>query len=233
MREYLTPKELEGLRKWSTCTLCNAIELFNVRPRNLGFTLPGIQCHFPEMGPLIGYAATAIITAESPEGRRVAAPDWWAEIQKVPEPRVAVVHDLDRPVVGCFWGEVNANIHRRLGCRGVITDGAVRDLVEVRDLGFHFFSSCLTVSHAYVHLVEVGIPIEVGGLLVKPGDLIMGDRYGVLSVPLELARDLPKAVQMMEEWERRVIDFCQSDGFHLEGLKERYLSPRPTWPPSQ
>jgi len=233
MPEYLTPKELEGFRKWSTCTLSNAIELFTVRPRNQGFMLPGIQCRFPEMGPMIGYAATAIITAESPEGRRVPPPEWWAQIQGIPEPRVAVIHDLDYPPMGSFWGEVNANIHQRLGFVGVVTDGAVRDLVEVKDLGFHFFSSCVTVSHAYVHLVDVGIPIRVGGLLVKPGDLIMGDRHGVLSIRLEVARDLPKAVQMMEDWERRVVDFCQSDGFHLEGLKERYLSPRPTWPPSQ
>ena len=148
----------------------------------------------------------------------------------MPKPRVTILHDLDRPVIGSFWDKVNANIHKALGCVGTVTDGSVRDLDEVRELGFHFFSSCVSVSHAYVHLVEVGVPVKVGGLVVKPGDLIVGDKHGVISIPLEIARDVPKAAQMMEDWERPVIDWCKSKEFTVEGLKERFLSPRPTWP---
>jgi 4-hydroxy-4-methyl-2-oxoglutarate aldolase len=230
MPNYLSHEELEGLRRWPTCAISNGIELFGIRPRNEGFMLPEIQCVFPDMGPMIGYAATAIITADSSEGRRVPPPEWWEVIGRIPEPRVAVIHDIDRPVIGSFWGEVNANIHKALGCVGTVTDGSVRDLDEVKELGFHFFSSCISVSHAYVHLVEVGVPVKVGGLVVKPGDLIVGDKHGVISIPLEIARDVPKAAQMMEDWERRAINFCKSREFDLKGLKERYMSARPTWP---
>ncbi len=233
MPKPLAREELEALSKWSTCAISNGIELFNIRPRNQGFMLPDIQCRFPELGPMIGYAATAVIAADSQEGRRVSPPDWWEVLSKIPEPRIVVIHDLDRPVVGSFWGEVNGNIHKALGCIGTVTDGSVRDLDEVRDLGFHFFSSCVSVSHAYVHLVEVGVPIKVGGLEVKPGDLIMGDKHGVISIPLEIAPDVPKAAQMVEDWERRVISFCKSEKFNREGLKERFMSTRPTWPPNQ
>jgi regulator of RNase E activity RraA len=146
---------------------------------------------------------------------------------------VAVIHDLDRPVIGSFWGEVNANIHKALGCVGTVTDGSVRDLDEVRELGFHFFANCVTVSHAYVHLVEVDIPVKVGALVVKPGDLIMGDKHGVISIPLEIAKDIPKAAQLIEDWERRVINFCESKEFTVDGLKDRFTSPRPTWPPKE
>ena len=231
MAEYLSTEELEALRRWPTPAISNAIELFNIRPRNEGFMLPEIKCVFPELEPMIGYAVTAVISADSPEGRRIQPPEWWAEILKIPEPRVAVIHDIDTPVVGSFWGEVNANIHEALGCVGTVTDGSVRDVDEVRETGFHFFSSCVTVSHAYVHLVEVGVPVKVGGLVVKPGDLIMGDKHGVISIPLEIARDVPKAAQLVEDWERPVINFCKSKEFTVEGLKERFLSPRPTWPP--
>ena len=229
MPNLLTPEELEALRRWPTCAISNAIELFNIRPRNEGCMLSEIKCAFPEMKPMIGYAATAVISAGSSEGRRIPAPEWWEVIRKIPEPRVAVMHDIDRPVVGSFWGEVNANIHKALGCVGTVTDGSVRDLDEVEELGFHFFSSCITVSHAYVHLIDAGAPIKVGGLLVKPGDLIMGDKHGVIAIPLEIARDVPKAAQMMEDWERRVINFCKSKEFNIEGLKERFMSPRPVW----
>jgi regulator of RNase E activity RraA len=229
MPNLLTPDELEALRRWPTPAISNAIELFNIKPRNEGSMLSEIKCAFPEMKPMIGYAATAVITAESSEGRRVPAPEWWEIIRKTPEPRVAVMHDIDRPVIGSFWGEVNANIHKALKCVGTVTDGSVRDLDEVNELGFHFFSSCITVSHAYVHLIDVGVPIKVGGLMVKPGDLIMGDKHGVIAIPLEIARDIPKAAQMMEDWERRVINFCKSKEFNVEGLKERFMSPRPVW----
>jgi len=233
MNKHLSAEELAALRRWPTCAISNAIELFNIRPRNEGFMLPEIKCIFPELGPMIGFAATAVISADSPEGRRVPPPEWWEVVRKIPEPRVVVIHDLDRPVIGSFWGEVNANIHKALGCVGTVTDGSVRDLDEVREAGFHFFASCVTVSHAYVHLVEVGIPVKVGGLVVKPGDLIMGDKHGVISIPLEIAGDVPKAAQMVEDWERRVINFCKSKEFTVDGLKDRFMSPRPTWPPSK
>lgn len=230
MTDYLSKEELETIRCWPTCAISNAIELFNIRPRNEGFMLPEIKCQFPELGPMVGYAVTAIICADSQEGRRVQPPEWWEKILTIPEPRVVVIHDIDRPVVGSFWGEVNGNIHKALGCVGTITDGSVRDLEEVKGIGFHFFSSCVTVSHAFVHLVEVGTPVKVGGLVVKPGDLIMGDRHGVLSIPMEIAREVPKAAQLVENWERPIIDFCKSKDFTISGLRERYLSPRPSWP---
>jgi 4-hydroxy-4-methyl-2-oxoglutarate aldolase len=231
MTNTLSPAEMAALVEWPTPAISNGIELFNVRPRNQGFMLPEIQCRFATMKPMIGYAVTGIIAADSAEGRRVSVPDWWEHIQTVPSPRVIVLHDIDQPVVGSFWGEVNANIHRALGCVGTVTDGSVRDLDEVEALGFHFFSSCVSVSHAYVHLVDFGAPVKVGGLLVKSGDLIMGDKHGVLSIPPEVARDAPKAAKLVENWERRVIDFCKSKEFSIQGLKERYMSPRPTWPP--
>ena len=174
---------------------------------------------------MIGYAVTAVITARAAEGRRVQPPDYWAEIQKIPEPRIAVIHDIDNPVIGSFWGEVNANIHKALGCVGTATDGSVRDLDEVKEAGFHFFSSCVSVSHAYVHIIDIGIPVRVGGLVVKPGDLIMGDKHGVIRIPMEIARDIPKAAQMMEDWERPVINFCKSKEFTIDGLKERNRVP--------
>ncbi len=233
MTEILSQNDLDALMEWPTPAISNAIELFDIRPRNEGFMLPEIQCRYPEMKPMIGYAATGVITARSSEGRRISPPDWWEEVQKIPAPRIVVQHDIDNPVVGSFWGEVNANMHKALGCVGTITDGSVRDLDEAEELGFHFFSSCVTVSHAYVHTIDMGIPVKVGELVVQPGDLIMGDQHGVISIPIEIAKDVPKAAQMMEDWERTVIDFCKSEEFNVQGLKERFMAPRPSWPPAE
>ncbi|TMG05084.1 MAG: RraA family protein [Chloroflexi bacterium] len=124
--------------------------------------------------------------------------------------------------VGSFWGEVNAGVYKALGAVGTVTNGGVRDLPEVRPTGFQFFSSCVLVSHAYVHVVEYGGPVAVGGLTVRPGDLLHGDEHGVTSIPLEIARDIPQASQAIEMAERRLIDYARSPACTPERLADMY-----------
>jgi regulator of RNase E activity RraA len=222
LAERLTDAELEALRALNTPTVANAIERFNVRARHVGFTGPEIQCMFPEMSSIVGYAATAKITAEQPAGggKTPTRHDYWDAILRVPAPRIAVVQDLDQPVaVGSFWGEVNANIHRALGCLGTITNGGVRDLDEVRALGFQMLASAAIVSHAYVHLVEWETPVKIGGLWVNPGDLIHADQHGAIVIPHEIAREVPAAAEEVERLERRIINYCKSPEFTVDGLK--------------
>jgi 4-hydroxy-4-methyl-2-oxoglutarate aldolase len=144
-------------------------------------------------------------------------------LEKIPSPRVIVIQDLDDPPgVGAFWGDVQSNIHRALGCNGTVTNGSVRDLDEVRALGFHFFAGSVSVSHAYVHLVEIGVPVQVGGLTVRPGDIIHGDQHGVLSVPREIAGRIAEGVEKVDQVERQLITYCQSPGFTRQGLEDLY-----------
>ena len=219
----LSQEELAALRRYDTPTVANAIETFNVRPRNVGFLRPEIRCVFPELGVMVGYAVTARVRAAQPPARNektVSNFDWWDFLVKTPAPRVVVIEDLDKPApVGVFWGEVQANIHNALGCAGTVTNGGVRDLNEVGPLGFHFFAQHVIVSHAYVRMVEFGAPVQVGGLLIQTGDLIHADRHGVQVVPLGVAREAPAAVDKITARERRIIDYCQSPEFTPEGLK--------------
>jgi regulator of RNase E activity RraA len=149
-------------------------------------------------------------------------------VLSIPAPRVIVVHDLDEPRgQGAQWGEVQANIHRALGCAGVVTDGSVRDLDEVRALGFQFAAAHISVSHAYVHMVDFGLPIKVGGLWVKPGDLIHADQHGAVTIPAEIAPRIPEAVVKVEADERKIISLCKSSTFSADGLKQLYKQIRP------
>jgi 4-hydroxy-4-methyl-2-oxoglutarate aldolase len=222
MAEKLSKHELEALRHITTPTIANAIEVFNIQPRNLGFMTPDIRCILPDLGIMVGYAVTCTIRAELPPapGREVSRPTWWDYIATIPEPRVVVVQDLDRQPIGSMWGEVNGSIHKALGCIGTVTDGGVRDLDEVRAMGFHCFASCVLVSHAYVHLVDFGSPVKVGGMVVKPGDIIHGDQHGVASIPMAIAGQIPDAVAKVEARERPLIETCQAPGFTIEKLKQ-------------
>ena len=214
---------LETLRKIPSCSIANAIETFNYQPRNIGFMGPEIKSIFPDMGHMIGYAVTAKIVADAPPSghMNVARTEWVDEIMKVPAPRVLVLEDLDWPnPIGSFWGEVQANLHRALGAVGTVTNGGVRDLDEMQEVGFFAFASCVLVSHAYVHITDVGVPVKIGGLEVEPGDIIQGDQHGVIKVPRDLAADIPAAVKRVEDGEQELIGYANSEGFSVEGLKE-------------
>jgi len=221
---------IDALRKISSPSIANAIETFNVRPRNQGFISSEIRCLFPELGPLVGHAVTAVIRAEPQplEGHRSSTFGWWDYVLSIPAPRAIVVHDLDEPRgQGAQWGEVQANIHKALGAVGTITDGSVRDLDEVRALGFQFAAAHVSVSHAYVHMVDFGLPVKLGGLWVKPGDLIHCDQHGAVTIPPDLVPKVADAVRRVEADERKIIEVCQSREFSADKLKELYKQIRP------
>jgi regulator of RNase E activity RraA len=208
----LDPTVLEALRHYDSPTLSNAIETFDVRPRDTGFAGQDVRCMFPDLGVMVGYAATAVIRAR---GKATGDPaPLWAHVQTVPAPRVVVVQDLDDPPAhGAMWGEVMANTFTALGCTGVVTDGCVRDLDEVRAIGFHFFARGPGVSHAYVRVEEVGEPVTVGGLTIHPLDLIHADQHGVLLIPREIAAELPAAANRVIAAEQEFIGWLRSPGF--------------------
>lgn len=223
MTAPLPPETLAALRSFSSPTVCNAIETFGVRPRTDGFMDSTISCRFPELGPMVGYAVTAKIRARVAPQDDVHHTSIWAEFAKTPKPWVIVIEDLDWPdPIGAYWGEVNASTYAALGAIGVVTNGGVRDLAEVRPTGFHFFGSCILVSHAYAHVVEVGAPVTVGGLTVRPGDLLHGDMHGVTSIPIEIAERLPDACRAIETAERKVIDYARSGSVSVEELARLY-----------
>lgn len=219
----LSPEQFAALRRLDTCTVANAIEATGVRLRNEGYMDSGIACLFPALPPLIGYALPLRVrTSEPPiEGRAfIDRVDWWDQLLAVPEPRVLVVEDVhSHPGTGSFLGEVHANIYRALGCAGIITNGAVRDIPALSQMSFPVFAAHISVSHAYAHVIEVGGPVEVGGLQVETGDLMHGDWHGVLSVPPVVAGDLPAIAERQKTQEQTIIEFCRSPGFTVEGLK--------------
>jgi len=221
MREVTGPPAdvLEALRRHDTPTLSNAIETFDVRPRDEGFANMEVRCMFPDLGVMVGYAATATIRARARGTSNEAA--LWAHVRSLPAPRVVVVQDLDDPPGhGAMWGEVQSNIFRALGCQGAITNGCVRDLAEVRELGFHLFARGPGVSHAYVHVVSAGDPVTVGGLTVHPGDLVHADQHGVLLIPIGIAPDLPGAAERVIEREQTFLRWVRSPEFDPDQLAE-------------
>ncbi len=184
---------LEKLARFDTPTICNVIELFNVRPRNQGYMDHRIRANFPELPPMVGFAATASFRSDAPPvGGDVYASldEQVAQFAELPGPAVVVFQDLDDPPVAATFGEVMCSTYQAFGSVGLITSGAGRDLEQVHALRYPVFTGSTICSHAYCHILHVGVPVRVGGLTVHSGDLLHGDANGVTNIPLEIAAEV-------------------------------------------
>jgi len=202
--------ELLQLKRWNTPTIYNGWEQITRRdPAADGFNPEETHDFMPAFGPMVGHAVTLVIEPSQP-GHRQRLPHAWDDYRRslaaVPGPKIVCVQDLDKPrVVGSFWGEVNASVHRALGCVGTIVDGAIRDVDEMTGVGFKALARRLCVGHAHVQPVRWGCPVEVFGRTVHPGDLIHADKHGFLAVPEEDEARLLEAAAFMDANECRTV----------------------------
>ncbi len=221
---HLTDEELDGLRQLDSCMVANAVETFNLRLRNTGFTDSTIHCMFDDAPPMVGYAVTARLRGGEPPmkgGTFRDRSEFWNRILEVPAPRILVLQDVDHPPGrGAFVGDVHASILKALGCIGYVTNGAVRELPSVRSMGIQLFAASVVVSHAYAHIFEIGSPVTIGGMQVEPGALLHGDRHGIVTVPIEIAAAVPRTALVLQKEEQKVIDFCRSSSFSVTKLAE-------------
>ena len=207
----LTQEQLEEIKQFDAPTVCNALEFFNLGQRTEGFALPRIFPRTLTSKRMIGYAATAKVSATHPGDAGAAARsiDYYAHLRETPKPSVAIIQDIDPQPLGSFWGEVQATTHKALGAVGTLTHGGVRDLDEAEGLGFHFFSTEILVSHAYIHVVDYNCGVEVAGLRINPGDLVFADKHGVVKIPHEAAPRLADACRKAAAAELPMLAPCR------------------------
>lgn len=219
----LTPEQLAALRTIDSPTVANAIEAFDVRDRSVGYPGARIRCMFPDLPVTIGYAVTAIgdsSTPGKPKGRE-GLYRLWEVLASAPKPAVVVIKDVgsDRDR-SCLCGDVMANTAKALGAVGLITDGGVRDLAEVRALDFQLFALGAVVSHGNFGILDVGVPVCIDGVSIRPGDLIHGDANGFVVIPDNVADRVAAEARKVRERESQMIDFVRSPEFSLVGLKK-------------
>ena len=225
--EPLSAEQLAAIRQFDTCTIADAIEHFGVRLRNEGFTRPGLHCVTGGSPRLLGYAATSKIRSADPPmvgSFYHESNDWWTGMARVPVPRIAVIQDTDPLGVGSALGEIHAAILMAFRCDGVITNGAVRDVGKIAALAFPAFASAVSVSHSYRHMVGYGGPVEIFGMRISNGTLVYADCHGAISIPAEIAEDLPRVAAEIRAREQRIVDICRSPDFTPEKLLEAIKS---------
>jgi regulator of RNase E activity RraA len=215
--------DLELLRKFDTPTICNVIELFDIRPRTAGYMDGRIKACFPEMPPVVGYATTATFRSAAPP----RSGDVYAGIQQqieslaeIPGPQVVVFQDLDSPPASATFGEVMCATYKSFGCVGIITSGAGRDLDQVRALKFPAFTDGTICSHGYCHTLAINVPMHVGGVAIYPGDLLHGDCNGVTTIPNDYGSAIAQACPEFVAAEAVVLDYVKAGKPDPAGYKK-------------
>ena len=216
MLEPIDQRVVEALRRFDTPTVANAIELFDARPRSEGFMNGVIQACFPKHPPVVGYAATATFRSARPAEKGDVYSSLVEQVRRIvediPPPRIVVFEDMDGVPAAASFGEVLCSVYKAFGCVGVITSGAARDLDQIERIGFACFASAVIASHGWCRILDVNVPVTVGGLAVEPGDLLHADRNGVLSIPRGIAAETALASAKVMEAEAEVLRLVQGGG---------------------
>lgn len=213
----------KALTQFDTPTICNVIELFDVRPRNTGYMDGRIRACFPEMPAICGYASTATIRtafARSEGDVYSSLDDQLKAFAELPGPPIVVFQDLDDPPVAATFGEIMCSSYQGFGAVGLITSGPARDLDQVRRLGFPAFSDGAICSHGYSHVTSVHQPVRVGGIVVRPGDLLHADANGVTTIPAEIASEVEQASVEYIAAEAVILDFLKTGSRDVAAYSE-------------
>jgi regulator of RNase E activity RraA len=219
----LPQDQLEFLRALDTPTVCNLLEIVAPERRGFGYTVRHLHCIFPDLPPMVGFAKTATMRAQdrvplSEAGYMAKRLDYLDYVAAGPQPSIVVIQDLDDIVgYGAFWGEVQSTVHKALGCLGAITNGSVRDIPAIAP-GFQLLAGSIAPSHAFVHVVDFGVNVNIHGMAVRSGDLIHADRHGAVVVPLETIAPMQAAAEGLAKREARIIEAARS-GKGVEAIK--------------
>jgi len=207
----LSKEQLEELREFDTPTVWNALAGLKIRSNIEGFTYPGLVLRTPNEKPMVGYAVTAkVCGTKAPTAEQSDMLfDFFGDVREMDGPAIAVIEDIDDEPIGSFWGEVQATTFKSLGAVGTITDGGVRDLTEVSDLDFYFFSTVTMVARAESHLVDHDCSVKICSMTVNPGDLIHADKHGATVIPADAAPKLAEACRRVVNAELSVLGPCR------------------------
>ena len=212
------------LRSIDTPTVCNLIEIVAPERRGAGYTVAHLHCPFPDLAPMVGFAKTVTMRARdavSGASYMQKRMDYLDYVGAAPQPSVVLIQDLDEPAgYGAFGGEVQTNVHKALGCLGTVTNGSVRDIPAVA-LDFQMLAGSIGPSHAYVHVVDFGIPVTIHGMTAKSGDLIHADRHGAVIVPVDKIDAMRNALDGLLKQEARIIAAAKS-GQGVEAIKAAF-----------
>lgn len=199
---YLSPAAFAALQQASSATI--STQLLKRGFRNT--FMPGLVALRPDLR-LVGYAYTLRyvpmredLTLNQPLDNRTNQQR--IAIEEVGPGDVLVI-DARGDVQAATLGNILAERVLLRGAAGIVTDGAFRDLPEFRSMGFPTYARAAHAAVSWLshYAADRNVPIGCAGVLVMPGDVIVGDAEGVIAIPAQVAEEVALAAAEQEELE--------------------------------
>ncbi|MBC7237426.1 MAG: RraA family protein [Chloroflexi bacterium] len=188
---------LEELKQFDTPSITNVVATYPGNPLCLGlynpwtenwYTDQTIRCMYPELGPVVGYAVTAVYGLPDPNFSRLSFMDVLAAIDASKKPVIFVFQQKFPPEIAGKVGLSGGNMTtamKALGCVGAISNGPSRDIDEIRPMKFQYLLSGITPGHGNMAVHAVNVPVHVAGMDVAPGEIIHMDENGAVKFPAD------------------------------------------------
>ena len=226
-------RDLAALRAFSTPAICDAIAELAPERRGYGFTTERLIAIRPELAPTIGYACTATVRTSGQAASSLLDDEgflaWLDHVSRSRKPAVAVIQDADaaRPGRAACWGASLAALHAALGCEGLVTDGAIRQ-AALLPADFQVLAGGVRPSGGGLRFMSAGGTVNVAGLAVTDGDLLHADRHGVVVIPEDLVREIPRVIEHSRAHDREILAACRSPGIDFAMLRSLLIGQRQT-----
>jgi len=229
-----SPDWFDRVSRATASTIESAVAMLGLRPRGEGVFAPGLSLRTPPGAPFCGVAVPVVMSTDE-GGPRVENLAWWNHLHHIRGPKVVAALDTSaKRGAGVVCGRLSARMWQACGCRGLVTDGFVRDVPKIAPTGFGVVSAGVTIAHGAPHVVRFGEAVAMQGVTVRPGDPLFADSEGVLTIPADAARWLGEAILEVERRIAPVLAYCDSPGFDPVGLAravERHMPPLKNWRP--
>lgn len=122
------------------------------------------------------------------------------------QPGDVIVVDAGGDLTNSLFGEIMVATAVKIGVAGVVLNGAVRDSEEIGEGGFPLYAAGVTHRGPYKDGPgEINVPISIDGMVIHPGDLIVGDADGLLCVPFDDAENVLAATHRKMDAEKKML----------------------------
>ena len=213
----------ETLRKYDSATIANVVELFDHRAHTAGYMRGAVRAIYPDLEPVVGYASTATFRSAYPSNAQNSyqkLPEQLRRMEEWPGPKIAVIQDLDQPPAAATFGEVMCTAYQRFGCVAIVTNGAARDIAQIRRMNLPVFASSVIVSHGYSRLEDIHVPVQIDGLTVNPGDILHADANGVVLIPDQILEPVAYLCEDFVAVEQNVLDYLHGKEATVDGYEK-------------
>jgi len=198
---------IESLREFDTALLANTLGHIGSTAAHEWYMGGSIQSQTPDIGPTVGLAVTCQVDTGSPGNKNMLQP-YFDQVQRTSEmelPTIWIVETVgSRPDHECVIGDGMAKMLYSVGCQGVITNGYCRDIAGCQTVPFAVHCRGTIAHHTELRFVAMDVAVEVGGITVKPGELIHADHEGVIKIPAGMAESLVQRAPLMRAFEHDV-----------------------------